>query len=140
MEVTRGDIVKDYQDIINLPHRVSQNHKPMSLYDRAAQFQPFAALTGYNDLIFESSRLTKKKIILSEDEKNTINDKLLLLDSNIKIKPLATFTYFIKDNKKSGGNYITISGNVKKIDLYNKIIILTNNQKISIDDIIDIKC
>ena len=112
----------------------------MSLYDRAAQFQPFAALTGYNDLIFESSRLTKKKIILSEDEKNTINDKLLLLDSNIKIKPLATFTYFIKDNKKSGGNYITISGNVKKIDLYNKIIILTNNQKISIDDIIDIKC
>ena len=137
---TRGDIVKDYQDIINLPHKVSQNHKQMSLYDRAAQFQPFAALTGYNDLVIESSRLTKKKIILSEDEKITINDKLLLLDSNIKAKPLASFTYFIKDNKKSGGNYITISGNVKKIDLYNKIIILTNNQKIPIDDIIDIKC
>lgn len=130
--------MNNYEDIINMPHHVSTKHPQMSLENRAAQFAPFAALTGYNDIIKETSRLTDMKLELSEEMKDIINDKLNFLNEKIKSKPIATITYFIKDKVKEGGSYITITSNIKQIDLVNKYIILTNKKKISINDIIGI--
>lgn len=130
--------MNNYEDIINMPHHVSTKHPQMSLENRAAQFAPFAALTGYDDIIKETSRLTDMKLELSEEMKDIINDKLNFLNEKIKSKPIATITYFIKDKVKEGGSYITVTSNIKQIDLVNKYIILTNKKKISINDIIGI--
>ena len=127
-----------YNDIINLPHHVSKNHKPMSIERRAAQFAPFAALTGYGDAVKETARLTDKEILIDDGLKEMLNDKLQFLLNIIKTKPFVTFTYFIKDQNKDGGKYKTISNKIKKIDLYNQYIILTDNTKIPINDIINI--
>lgn len=127
-----------YKDIINLPHHVSKTRKPMSLYNRAAQFAPFAALTGYNDTIKETARLTEQKIELSDELKNMLNQKIKLIIENIKLQPEVVITYFVHDNKKSGGVYKTISGNVKRIDEVEKCIIFTNKLKIFFSDIISI--
>ena len=127
-----------YEDIINLPHHVSKTRKPMSLENRSAQFAPFAALTGYGDAIKETSRLTTNIKDLSETEKSIIDNKLRILNSIIKDKPFATFTYFVPDSKKSGGKYITVSGNVRRIDVVNNEIVFTDKKVINISDIIDI--
>lgn len=127
-----------YKDIINLPHHVSKNHPRMSLDNRSAQFAPFSALTGYSEKIKETARITDKKIELDEGLKTVINNRLQIIKENIKSVPQVTITYFIKDQRKSGGSYKTIITNIKKIDEVNKIFILTNNEKIQIDDIINI--
>ena len=127
-----------YKDIINLPHHVSKTRNPMSLYNRAAQFAPFAALTGYNDAIKETARLTEQKIELSYELKNMLNQKIKLIIENIKLQPEVVITYFVHDNKKSGGVYKTISGNVKRIDEVEKCIIFTNKLKIFFSNIISI--
>ena len=123
----------NYEDIKNLPHYEPKYHPRMSSYQRAAQFAPFAALTGYEELVRESSRLTDRKIELSEYERSILDEKLLLIQNNIKNRPEIIITYFIKDMKKSGGKYITI------VDLINRFIKLVSNQKILIDDIYDLK-
>lgn len=128
-----------YDDIINLPHHVSKVHPKMSLYNRSAQFAPFAALTGYGDAINETSRLTDKRIEIDEGLKLVINNKLSKIKEVIKEQPLILVTYFVKDRYKDGGSYKTIKGNVKTIDEYETKIILTNKQKILISEIIDIK-
>lgn len=128
----------NYADIINLPHHMSQKHPQMSIESRAAQFAPFAALTGFNDAVKETARLTDKKIELDDGLKTLLNDKLQILIDNIKNTPLATFTYFIKDKNKEGGKYITITGNIKKVDMTNSLVILTNKTIIPIIDIINI--
>ena len=127
-----------YKDIINLPHHVSKNHPRMSLNNRSAQFAPFSALTGYSEKIKETARITDKKIELDEGLKTVINNRLQIIKENIKSVPQVTITYFIKDQRKSGGSYKTIITNIKKIDEVNKIFILTNNEKIQINDIINI--
>lgn len=127
-----------YKDIINLPHHVSKTRKPMSLYNRAAQFAPFAALTGYDDAIKETARLTEERIELSDELKNMLNQKIKLIIENIKLQPEVVITYYVPDNKKSGGVYKTISGNVKRIDEVEKCIIFTNKIKIFFYDIISI--
>ena len=127
-----------YKDIINLPHHVSKTRNPMSLYNRAAQFAPFAALTGYDDAIKETARLTEQKIELSDELKNMLNQKIKLIIENIKLQPEVVITYFVHDNKKSGGVYKTISVNVKRIDEVEKCIIFTNKLKIFFSDIISI--
>ena len=127
-----------YDDIINLPHHVSSTRKPMTLYNRAAQFAPFAALTGYDDAIKETSRLTDKKIEISDELKNELNQKIKFISDNIKLKPKVTITYFVSDNKKSGGIYKTISGNVRRIDEVEKCLFFTNKLIIYFDDIISI--
>ena len=127
-----------YKDIINLPHHVSKNHPRMSLNNRSAQFAPFSALTGYSEKIKETARITDKKIELDEGLKTVINNRLQIIKENIKSVPQVTITYFIKDQRKSGGSYKTIITNIKKIDEVNKIFVLTNNEKIQIDDIINI--
>ena len=127
-----------YDNIINLPHHVSKIRKPMSLYNRAAQFAPFAALTGYDDAIKETARLTEERIELSDELKNMLNQKIKLIIENIKLQPEVAITYYVPDNKKSGGVYKTISGNVKRIDEVEKCIIFTNKLKIKVSDMLNI--
>lgn len=125
-----------YDDIINLPHYELKFHKRMSMSERSAQFAPFAALTGYSDSVKEAGRTTSKKIILTDDEKNILDRKLnmalSLKNNNILIK------YFVADKTKIGGRYITIKNKIKKINTNLKEIILIDNKKIKIDDIVDI--
>jgi len=127
-----------YEDIINLPHHESLKHPQMSKQARAAQFAPFAALTGYSEAIKETTRQTDKKIDIDESLKNLLNNKLKIILENIKDKPEITFTYFVYDNRKSGGKYISTIGNVKKIDMIEKYIMLVNKVKIPINEIINI--
>ena len=128
-----------YDDIINMPHHVSKIRKPMSLQNRSAQFTPFSALTGYDEKVREVARETSKKIELDDGIKLMLNDKLSFIKTNIKLRPKVTITYFVKDEKKSGGHYKTITSNVKIVDEVYKRIVLIDNTIISFDNIIDIK-
>ena len=127
-----------YDDIINLPHYISKKHPQMSLEARAAQFAPFAALTGYDDAVKETARLTNERIDLDEEAKMMLDAKLQVIREQLSEKPLVTITYFVPDARKSGGKYITTAGNVKKIDDYKHLIIFDNGAEIPIDEIIDI--
>ena len=127
-----------YEDIINLPHHVSKKHPQMSLYERSAQFAPYAALTGHGDAIKETARLTSKRIELDEEEKEILDRKLQILCEKIESKPQVSFTYFIPDLKKDGGKYVDITGIVKKIDDYKNLIILEDGMQIPIREIIEI--
>lgn len=126
----------EYDDIIHLNRPISKKHRPMSMLNRAAQFSPFAALVGYDDLVKETGRLTDEKIELNEDKINEINSKLVYLNDNKDV--VGSFTYFIKDNKKKGGRYEVISSSIKKIDMDNNRIVFTNGEIIKIEDIVDI--
>jgi len=126
-----------YKDIIDLPHHTSVKHPRMSIHNRAGQFAPFAALTGYSDAVKETARLTDERIELDEGIKLMLSDKLLYLDTHPNIE--ATFTYFVNDKRKKGGKYIDITGRIKRIDKVNNIIILEDKFKIFIKKIINIK-
>lgn len=128
-----------YKDIINLPHHVSKKHHQMSKEDRAAQFGAFAALTGYDEEIEETGRYTSKKIELNEEQNVILDKKLQIIKNNIKDNPKILCKYFIPDLYKEGGEYKEIAGKVKKIDEYNKLIVLENKSKIYISDIIELK-
>lgn len=128
----------DYKDIINLPHHISKKRPQMSLYARSAQFAPFAALTGYSDEVKEKARLTNKKIELSEEEKEFLNSKILKINEVIKTKPKISVTYFVKDLKKEGGSYLTVTDNVKRIDDVLGVIKF-KTKDIKMDDIINIE-
>jgi len=128
----------NYDDIINLPHHVSPTRPRMSMIDRAAQFSPFSALTGHDSAVKETARLTDQRIELSEDMKSEINDRLLFIAERKKEKTEIEITYFKPDEKKEGGAYITAFGSVKKINEYERVIIMNDGPKIQIDDIISI--
>ena len=130
--------MNNYDDIINLPHHESKKHPRLSMEQRAAQFAPFAALTGYGDAISETSRLTEDRIELDNEEKRKIDIKLQELKNNISKKPKITITFFLPDIKKSGGEYKTVNGNLKNIDEYNQVLILEDKTKIPIKEIIEI--
>lgn len=129
---------KNYNDIINLEHHVSQKHTQMSLDARAAQFAPFAALTGFDEQLKESERLTNERKNINEDLRETLDCKLQIIQKNIYLKPTITFTYFVHDLKKEGGSYVTVTGKFKKIDKYKNIVILENKIEIPIVEIVDI--
>lgn len=129
--------MNNYDDIIDLTRPISSRNK-MSMEDRAAQFSPFAALRGYSDEVKEVSRYTDEKIIIDEEQKEKLDEKLQIIDSNILSKPFVSITYFIKDKSKNGGKYATYSGNIKKIDKLYKKIYFMNGLIVSIDDIFDI--
>lgn len=131
--------MNNYEDIINLPHYVSKAHPRMSLENRSAQFSPFAALTGYSDSIKETERITNKKITLDENYKEMLDNKLIILNNEIKNNHEVTITYFVDDLKKDGGIYKTVNTVIKKIDFFERQIVLINNEKIFIDDIYEIK-
>lgn len=128
-----------YDEIINLPHYEPKYHKRMSKSQRAAQFSPFSALTGYDEMVKETERLTKDKIIISDDEINVINEKLNYIIQNKMLDSYVSITYFVKDLKKDGGKYYKYNGKIKKIDNMNKEITLNTLEKVSIDDIINIE-
>jgi len=131
-------MTNEYDDIINLPHHVSATHPHMKAIDRAAQFSPFAALTGYDAAVKETARLTDKRIELSEDMKTFLSDRLQIIEDRIKEQPEITITYFQPDAKKKGGAYITAISTVKKIDEYERIVVMTDGTAIPIDEIISI--
>ena len=128
-----------YDDIINLPHHVSARHPQMSLIDRAAQFSPFAALTGHGAAIKETGRLTDEWVELNEDRKNLLDEKLQMIrESLVSAKGRQSsseimFTYFQPDEKKSGGAYLSIQGKVRKIDEYNQRVILEDGTALTIE-------
>lgn len=128
-----------YDKIIDLPHHQSKNHPQMPLQDRAAQFAPFAALTGYDDLVAEAARTTDEQLELGESRRAVLDRKQAFLSLHISEKPLIEITYFIADNKKSGGKYVTKRGNLKRIDEYSRTYMLTDGTVISISDIIQIE-
>ena len=128
-----------YEDIINLPHPVSSKHPQMSMEERAAQFAPFAALSGYGEEIDEASRITYDKIDLSDNKMNVINNNLLIIKDNIKSKPMVIITYFVSDDKKNGGYYKTCVKNVKKIDDVYKKIIFSDNSSVSMNDVLNLQ-
>ncbi len=131
--------VNKYDDIINLPHHQSKKRPHMSLYDRAAQFAPFAALTGHSDAIKETARLTNTKIELSEEEKELLNQKLQIIENTIGKNIIFEITYFVSDEKKSGGKYISQKCKVKKLYYNERIVCLYDGTIINVDDIIEIK-
>lgn len=124
-----------YDDIINLPHHRSGKRPKMPLCDRAAQFSPFAALTGYDEAIKESARLTEQRRELSDEKKNELNAKLSLLRIKNRSRTEVNIIYFIPDQKKDGGVYTSVTGAVRRIDDCRRIIIMENQQKIPLDDI-----
>lgn len=128
-----------YEDIIHLPNHRSKKHPHMPLQDRAAQFSPFAALTGYEEAIRETARLTHQKPNLTEELKAKLNDKLLLLVEHLGSKPEITITFFRPDERKPGGTYITENGRVEKIDSYKGTVIMHNKTIIPLEDIISIE-
>ena len=125
-----------YKDIINLPHKQSSKRPHMSLLDRAAQFAPFAALTGYDDAIEETGRLTHEKIELSEEDLKLLNMKFQILVDKLSEEREVEFTYFIPDGAKSGGAYVTVRGIVKKVDGFKRVITLYDGTKILMDDVL----
>lgn len=127
-----------YDDIINTkyPFKLKQNR--MSNYARCAQFMPFSALVGYSDAVKETARITEDKIILDEELKEILDNRLNRIKDLLPYKPKITIIYFVPDLIKNGGSYESINGIVKKIDLYKNIIIMDDNKKIPINDIVDI--
>ena len=125
-----------YDDIINLPHPTSARHPRMSMADRAAQFSPFAALVGHGAAIQETARLTDRKIELTEEEKAVLDEKLGLLDA---AGGEAVFTWFLPDERKDGGTYVTAAGRIKKLDRLERRVILTDGTVIPVEDILEIE-
>lgn len=128
-----------YDKIINLPHHISSTRPHMTMIDRAAQFSPFAALTGYDAAVKETARLTEQQIELDEYEKAALDQRILLLQEHLKELPEVTITHFVPDERKDGGKYISITEAVKKIDTYEKQIVLVDKSKISIENILSIE-
>ena len=127
-----------YEDIINLPHHVSATRPQMSMLDRAAQFSPFAALTGYDAAIKETGRLTDEKIELDEAALNILNMKFQILVDSLDEEPEVIFTYFKPDERKAGGAYVDLTGKVKKVDDFERMIVMQNRTKLPMDDILNI--
>ena len=127
-----NNAINKYADIIALPHRQSATRKHMSLYDRAAQFAPFAALSGYDDMVVEEARLTDTEIELSDFEIDELNRKITLLEEELTQgdHPKISVTFFKPDSHKAGGKYETISGFLKKIDLTESRILLFGSDNI----------
>ena len=128
-----------YEDILELPHPVSPCHPPMPLADRAAQFAPFAALTGHEDAILETARLTAERVELSEDRQAELDAVLRFLRENLSQTPEVSVIYFLPDARKAGGAYTTAAGAVKKLDEYERRLIMADGTAIPIGDIWDIE-
>ena len=127
-----------YDDIIDIEHFEPRYHPRMSMYNRAAQFSPFAALTGYEGQIHEKARKTSSKIIMDENKKEMLDWQLQIILQNISYHPEVTITYFVPDFKKEGGKYVEEDISIKKIDSIKQCIISIDNHIIPIDNIVKI--
>lgn len=130
------DAEDKYADIIHLPHHVSRNHPQMSMADRAAQYSPFAALTGHDAAIAEAAHLTDERPILDESVKQEISNLLQLAatDSNLVLN----IVYFGPDSRKSGGTYMEITGSIKKLIPHEKLLIMDTDTRIPVEDIVEV--
>lgn len=128
-----------YDDIINLPHHVSATRPQMPMHDRAAQFSSFAALTGYDDAVEETARLTDEQYELSEDARNRLDEQLQMIADKINEKPEVEVTYFVPDELKEGGKYVSVKGLVRIIDEYARELIFVDGKRILLDSIFTIK-
>ena len=129
----------NYNDIINLPHPISQKHPQMSLYDRAAQFSPFAALTGHEEAIRETARQTEAWVDLDEDRKEELNEKMQEIVEHLNEAPEVTLTYFKEDEKKEGGSYVTVTGRIKKWREYEQQLVLEDGTVVALEKVFGIE-
>jgi len=127
-----------YDDIIDLPHHVSPTRPHMSMIDRAAQFSPFAALSGYDDAVKETARLTDNLVELSDDSRAVLDMKQQILVDAVADHPEISITYFVQDKKKAGGAYVTTTGKVKRIDEYERVLILMDGTRVPLNDILEL--
>lgn len=137
--MTQDTHLSQYEDIIHLPHPVSKTRPQMPMSDRAAQFSPFAALTGYDAAIRETARLTDKKLVLDEETCALLDRKQQYLCEIIAEKPEITVTYFMPDERKDGGSYVTVTGKLRRIDFCGRLLVLSDGRSIPLDDIADLE-
>ncbi len=128
-----------YEDIIDLPRHVSKTHPHMPVPDRAAQFMPFAALTGHGEAVNETARITYVRAELDENYKAVLNEKLKNLKRRLDRKPAVSITYFVPDERKQGGAYMAVTGCVERIHEYKRMVVLTDGTSIPIDEIMEIE-
>lgn len=128
--------MEKYKDIIGMSYPFQKTRKSMTLHERAAQFSPFAALSGYDDQIEEAARLTDRKIVLCEDEKKEIGEKLLYLKENLASHPRVRIVFFVPDALKEGGRYVTAEGEVKKLREFERNVLLSGGEEIAFDEIL----
>lgn len=129
----------NYDDIIDLPHHVSETHPPMSRADRAAQFSPFAALTGYDVAVRETARVTERRIELDEGVKAELNARLNCILEHLPEHPQVSITYFVPDEKKSGGAYRTVTGAVRKLDSFAKTLTLVDGTVVPMEEMVHVE-
>ena len=127
-----------YDDIIHLPHHVSRNHPQMPMLDRAAQFAPFAALTGYEAAVGETARLTAERRELDAQEAEELNRQLSVLIARLPERPEVTVEYFVPDERKAGGAYVTVTGRVRHISVPEKTMVMEDGTVIPLDDVYQI--
>ena len=124
-----------YEDIVNLPPHISKKHPQPTMLERAARFAPFAAITGYEEMVLEEARVTEERIELDDGTLAMLNEKLNIIHDSLDSEPVIQITYFEPDKKKSGGAYISVTGMVKRIDEYERLVIMSDGKKIRIDEI-----
>ena len=124
---------------MDLPHHVSKKHPQPTMADRAARFAPFAAITGYEEMVLEEARVTDDRIEMDESSKAALNEKLNMILEFIDEQSEVSITYFEPDKRKAGGAYVTVTGTVKRIDEYEHLVIMTDGKKINIDDIYNLQ-
>ena len=123
-------------DIIRLPHRVSRNHPQMSMHDRAAQFAPFAALTGYESAVGETARLTSERRELDPQDAEELNRRLTELAARLPDHPEVTVEYFVPDDRKAGGAYVTVTGRVRHVSVPEQTLVMEDGTEIPMEDIV----
>ena len=128
-------MTENYDDIINLPHHVSPTRQRMSMHDRAAQFAPFAALPGPEAAVGAAARLTAERRELDAQEAEELNRRLAALIANLPDRPEATIEYFVPDDRKSGGAYVTVTGRVRHISVPEKTLVMEDGTVIGFEDI-----
>lgn len=128
-----------YDDIIHLPHHQSARRAHMPLRDRAAQFAPFAALTGFGAMVGETARRTGSRIELSDSRKEELDAVLREAAAHIETQPLAELSFFVEDGRKDGGTYVTKTGNIRKIDRIAHTVELTDGTLIAFDDLFEME-
>ena len=138
MEDIKRNYMNNYDTIINLPHRQSAKRPHMPIADRAAQFAPFAALTGHGEEIAETARLTDRKMELSEEQLELLDSRLMFLKGHLEERPQVKITFFLPDDRKEGGFYQDISGIVKRIHAYERMIEMESGDTVPLDDVYSI--
>ena len=127
-----------YDDIIHLPHHVSQNHPQMPMLDRAAQFAPFAALTGYEAAVGETARLTAERRELDAQEAEELNRRLVAIIARLPDRPEATIEYFVPDDRKAGGASVTVTVRVRHVSVPEKTLVMEDGTVVALDDVVSI--